>query len=132
MERINPPGMYQPYRGVYTQVIKASGPTQVHVAGTVPLAPNGELIGEGDMRAQVQAILAHIDRSLAAAGATPADVVRIEVFTIDVGRYREEGLPEVVEFFGRDAVPTSTLVGVTRLADPRFLVEIQATAVPER
>lgn len=128
IRRINPEGMYRPYRGVYSQLVEATGSTQVHVAGTVPLDPDGEVVGEGDLVAQVREILGHLRTSLEAVGATPSDVVRIEVFTLDVPRYRQEGLPEVVAFFGDD-VPASTLVGVTALADSRFLVEIQATAV---
>lgn len=131
IERINPSGMYQPYRGVYSQVVKALGSVQVHLAGTVPLDADGRVVGKGDLRAQVKEILSNIDRSLSAGGASRSDVVRIEVFTLDVDGYRQEGLPEVVAFFG-DALPASTLVGVTRLADPTFLVEIQATAVLDR
>lgn len=63
-------------------------------------------------------------------GASPSDVVRINIFTLDVDRYLMEGHQEVVAFFGDD-LPVSTLVGVTRLADPRYLVEIQATAVAD-
>jgi len=54
--------------------------------------------------------------------------VRINIFSTDIDSYLMEGHQEVVGFFG-DALPASTLVGVTRLADPRYLVEIQATAV---
>jgi enamine deaminase RidA (YjgF/YER057c/UK114 family) len=65
---------------------------------------------------------------LAAAGAKPADVARIHIYTLDVDTYRRDGHPEVLKFFKGD-LPVSTLIGVNRLADPRFLIEIEVTAV---
>ena len=127
-ERINPPDVYQPFGGFYSQVVVATGSRQVHVAGTVSLDLDRELVAQGDMRGQVAKTMENIGRSLAAAGAEPSDVVRINIFALDVDSYLTEGHQEVVAFFG-DTLPTSTLVGVTRLADPRYLVEIQATAV---
>lgn len=128
LERINPSDVYAPYNDFYTQVVRATGSTDVHVAGTVSMTADRELAGEGDLREQTRVTMENIGRSLAAAGAGPADVVRVNIFTLDVDRYLQEAHQEVVAFFG-DTKPVSTLVGVTRLADPRYLVEIQATAV---
>ena len=128
IERMNPSYVYQPYNDVYTQVIRATGTTQVHVAGTVSLAPGRKLIGEGDMTAQVRQTMLNIERSLTAAGAKLSEVVRVNIFTTDVDRYLMEGHIELVKAFDGH-LPTSTLVGITRLADPRYLVEIQATAI---
>ncbi len=127
-ERINPSDVYEPFGGFYTQVVTATGSRQVHVAGTVSLDGDRNLVADGDMRGQVRTTMENIGRSLGAVGAQPQDVVRINIFATDVDSYLAEGHQEVVAFFG-DALPTSTLVGVTRLADPRYLVEIQATAV---
>ncbi len=128
LQRINPPDVYEPNRNIYSQVIKATGATQVHVAGTVPFDRDGEVVGVGDMKAQVARILDNIEKSLAAAGAARADVVRICVYALDVESYIAEGAPELVAFFG-DAKPTSTTIGVTRLVHPDWLVEIEATAI---
>lgn len=128
LERINPSDIYQPYNNFYTQVIRSTGTTQVHVAGIVPIDKNHEVIGEGDIPAQVRAIAENTRKALAAAGAEPADVVRINIYTLDVDQYRQKGHAELLKFFDGD-LPVSTLVGVTRLADPRYLVEIEMTAV---
>ena len=128
LERINPEDIYQPYNKFYTQVIRSTGTTQVHVAGIVPLNTEHGVIGEGDMQVQVQAIAENTRKALAAAGAEPADVVRINIYTLDVDRYRQEGHSELLKFFDGN-LPVSTLVGVTRLADPRYIVEIEMTAV---
>lgn len=129
LERKNPENVYQPYMNAYTQVIKATGTTQIHVAGTVSMEPGRRLVGEGDMAAQVKRTVLNIQASLAEFGATLADVVRVNTFVTDVDRYLKEGHVELVKLFGPGTLPVSTLVGVTRLADPRYLVEIQATAV---
>lgn len=129
IERMNPDTVYKPNKGIYTQVIKASG-TQVHVAGLVPWTVDNELVGEDDVAAQVGQILANVENSLAAAGAAKSDVVRINVYTVDVARYIAEGAPVLIEFFG-DTKPVSTTVEVSKLVHPDWLVEIEVTAVTD-
>jgi enamine deaminase RidA (YjgF/YER057c/UK114 family) len=126
--RINPTGLYEPNRGIYTQVITASGGTQIHIAGLVPWDKNKNLVGKDDMASQVKQILDNMDQALTAAGAGHGDVVRINVYTIDVERYIREGAPVLITYFGA-AKPTSTTVEVRRLVHPDWLVEIEATAI---
>lgn len=130
IERINPSDVYEPNRNIYTQVVRAIGAVQVHVAGTVPFDLARKVVGLGDMAAQTRAVLDNIDKSLAAGGATRADVVRINVFVTDVDRYIAEGAPQVVAYFG-ETKPASTTVEVSRLVHPDWLVEIEATAVTD-
>jgi len=130
IERRNPDNVYTPFNHIYTQVVRATGATQVHVAGTVGMDTDRNVVGVGDMATQVRVTLENIRKSLAAGGAAPADVVRINVYTLDVDRYIEEGTPLVIEFFG-DARPASTTVAVSRLVHPDWLVEIEATAIVE-
>ena len=128
LERINPTGMYQPNRNIYSQVVKATGGTQLHLAGTVPFDEEQNVVGISDMNAQVVKILENIKVSLNAGGAAPSDVVRINVFTVDVEAYVNEGAPEGIAFFG-DTKPVSTTVEVPRLVHADWLVEIEATAI---
>lgn len=80
------------------------------------------------MSEQTRVVFEHLRTSLAAAGAGPEDVVRINLFTRDVQLFLEEGSRWMKEFFG-EHTPASTLVGVTGLADPRYLIEIELDAV---
>ena len=128
IERINPTDVYQPNMGIYTQVIKATGGTQILLAGIVPFDNDKNVIGIGDMAAQVKQVLRNIEFALAAAGATPADVVRINALATDVDLYIKEGAPQVIAFFG-DTKPTSTTYEVQRLVHPDWLIEIEATAI---
>ena len=127
LERINPTGMYQPNRNIYSQVVKATGATQVHVAGTVPFDEDQNVVGIGDMRAQVLKILENLETSLGAGGAGRADVVRINVYAVDPDAYVAEGAPEVIAFFG-GTKSVSTTVQVARLVHPDWLAEIEVTA----
>ena len=128
LERINPDDMYKPNKNIYSQVVKSTGATTVHVAGTVPFDEDANVVGIDDMKIQVLKILDNIRISLDAAGATPADVIRINVYALDVDDYISNGAPEVISFFG-DNKPASTTVQVSRLVHPDWVVEIEATAV---
>lgn len=126
IERRQPDG-YKARNNIYTQVIKSTGTTMVHVAGTVPMDGNGTPF-KGSMKEQTQLVWKNIGISLAAFGAKPSDVVRINQFTTDIDTYLKEGLPEMENFFGENK-PTSTLVEVKRLVMPEWLIEIEATAI---
>ena len=128
LERKNPETVYTPYANAYTQVIVATGSKQIHVAGTVGMDTERNLVGKDDMKKQVEGTVKNIELSLQAAGAELSDVVRINIFTTDVDRYLQKGHMALAALFG-ETLPVSTLVGVTRLAHPDYLVEIQATAV---
>lgn len=128
IERINPDDVYPPFNDAYTQVVIGTGTRQIHIAGTLAADKDRNLIGVGDQQAQARAIMDVIGASLAAAGATAADVVRINIFTVDMAGYLQGANREVAAFFG-DTKPASTLVEVSKLAGPDLLLEIQATAV---
>ena len=128
LERINPPEIYKPNKNIYTQVIKATGGTQVFLAGIVPFDQNQKIIGKGDMQQQVTQVLQNIELALTSVGAISSNVVRINVLTTDVDLYIQKGAPEVINFFG-EKKPTSTTYQVSRLVHPDWMVEIEATAI---
>jgi 2-iminobutanoate/2-iminopropanoate deaminase len=128
VERINPPEIYKPNKNIYTQVIKATGSTQIFLAGIVPFDQNQNIIGIGNMQLQVIQVLQNINCALKSANSSIADVVRINVLTTDVDLYIQEGAPEVIHFFDRTK-PVSTTYQVSRLVHPDWMVEIEATAI---
>jgi enamine deaminase RidA (YjgF/YER057c/UK114 family) len=128
-EQKNPAGLSTP-RG-YTHVVSASGARTVYIAGQVSLDSSGEVVGRGDFRAQTKQVLENVRLALAGAGATLRDVVKWNTYV--VGFQTEAHLPVLREeraaFLGDLTPPASTLVGVQALADPAFLIEIEAIAV---
>ena len=127
LQLINPEGLPAP--ATYTHVVVATGTTMVFIAGQEPEDAQGNLVGPGDLAAQARPVFAHLGRALAAAGAHPAQVVKI---TIYVAHYRREYLPLIEEarlsLFG-DHKPADTVVGVETLARPEYLIEVDAVAV---
>jgi enamine deaminase RidA (YjgF/YER057c/UK114 family) len=127
-EHKNPSGLSTP-RG-YTHVVSASRGRTVYIAGQVSLDSRGEVVGRGDLRAQTRQVLENVLHALAGAGAALRDVVKWNTYVVG---FQAEHLPilrEVrAEFLGDVTPPASTLIGVQALADPAFLVEIEAIAV---
>ena len=126
IERSNPEGMTQPTG--YNHLVKAGN--LMFIAGQVALDAEGNVVGEENMTAQVRQVLENMKTVLASEGADFSNVVKINIFTTDIERFREA--TEVRrEYFGGHP-PASTLVQIERLARPVFLVEIEAIAiVPE-
>ena len=103
----------------------AAGNT-LYISGIIPVDERGELVGGDDVVAQVRQVFANMRRVLDAVGATPADVVKVTVYLLDIDD-RAAINPVRQEFFG-DARPASTLVEVGALAVPGARVEIEAVA----
>lgn len=99
----------------------------VFVAGTTAWDEKGEIVGLGDLHAQALQILENIERALRDAGASRKDVVRTRAFVTDIERWQEVARAHG-EFF-QGVWPAFTMVQVSRLLDPRMLVEIEADAV---
>jgi len=123
IERINPEGMTQPT--AYSHLVKVEN--LLFIAGQVAVDGDGNIVGEGDMSAQVRQVLENLQTVLASQGADFSNVVKVNIFTTDIDSFRESSAVRR-EYLG-DHPPTSTLVQIERLARPAFLVEIEAIAI---
>ncbi len=112
----------------YSRVVRAGD--GVHVSGCTAIDEHGELVGEGNVYLQAVQVIRNIERALAQAGATLADVVRTRVYLVDASRWEEAGRAHG-EAFGEHR-PANTMVEVGALLDPRLLVEIEADAYAPR
>jgi 2-iminobutanoate/2-iminopropanoate deaminase len=103
----------------------------IYLAGAVSgRDPAGDVIGRGDIEAQAVAVYENLKETLASAGATFADLVKITVFATKL-EYRAK-IGEVRRRYISQPPPASTFVVVASLADPEFLVEIEGVAVLDR
>ena len=99
----------------------------IYVAGQLARDADGNIVGPGDMRAQMEQTFKNLDACLKAAGATWADVVKTNTFVTDYEEFSK--CRDVrMRYFGV-ASPTSTTIQISRLAQPEAMVEIELIAV---
>lgn len=113
----------------YTQVVLAESPKRViFISGQVSIDQKGEVVGRGDLEVQTRQAYSNLLAILRSQGASFKDVVKLNTYTTE---------PEKVaivrkvrnEFVSAEAPPASTFIGVTALADPSYLIEVEAVAV---
>jgi 2-iminobutanoate/2-iminopropanoate deaminase len=113
--------------GPYNQAIATSG-QMLFVAGQIPLDPSsGQVVGEGDITAQTQQVMANLGAILTAAGATWENVVKTSVFLTDLANFVPMN-QVYAEYFVEDTAPARACVEVSRLPKD-VLVEIECIAV---
>ena len=127
-EIFNPPTLMKP--AGYSHVAKVTGGTLVYIAGQVSADASGQLVGEGNLEAQAEQVFKNLKAAVEAAGGTMADIIKMNVYLV-----AEVDANEVPKFRAvRDRYvnvgkpPASTLVVVTGLARPGWLIEIEAVA----
>ncbi len=130
-EHINPTGVYK--HPAFTRVVTVKGPMKIiFIAGQTPSDENYQCIAPGDFRAQFIAVMENLEFQLKAAGASWDDVVYRRIFVLDVDEFLKVASdPNMPKYGDPDRPPPSTMVGVTRLSHPDFLIEIDLTAIVE-
>jgi enamine deaminase RidA (YjgF/YER057c/UK114 family) len=124
----NPKSLSKP--GAYTHAVSAEGAARlVYVSGQIAFAHDGSVVGKGDMRAQSEQVFANVTDALKAAGATWADVVKVNGYMVNMNPEAVAVYREVrSRFLKAGQFPASTLVGVTRLVHEDLLLEVEAVA----
>ena len=122
----NAPGVFEP--ATYTQGIKVQqAQTILILSGQVAYTPDGGVACRGDFRGQARGAFAAIKALVESQGGTMANVVKITTFVTDMG-YRADFALVRQEFFEMKG-PASTLVEISALAHPDWMIEIEAIAV---
>ncbi|MHB0913344.1 MAG: RidA family protein [Armatimonadota bacterium] len=125
---LNPENMMQP-RG-FSQVVTVSGSHKtVYIGGQDAVDENGNTVGKGDLRLQAEQVLANIEKALAAAGATLENVVKWNVYLVQ-GQNPQAGFEVFQKKWGtRPNLPAITVLFVSGLGRPEWLIEMDAVAV---
>ena len=114
----------------FSHVVVAAGTRTIYTAGQVSIDESGTTVGAGDLAAQAMQAMRNVGLALAAAGASHADIVKITTYVVN---YKPEHRTVIgkarAAFFANRPPPASTLIGVSALALPEWLVEIEAVAV---
>lgn len=109
----------------YSRAVKIGN--TIEVTGTVSVDDKSNLVGGNDAYEQTKFIIEKIEKVLQRAGASLKDVVRTRMFVTDISRWEEYGKAHG-EFF-KDIKPCTTMVEVSKLISPEYLIEIEATAI---
>ena len=128
IRRLNPPALGTPPG--YSQIVEVATSRLIFISGQTATDADGNILGEGDFPAQADQVFANLAAALGAVGCTPANLVKLTVFVRDMenlGAYRVARN----RFFSTvtpAAAPAVTLIEVSRLYGPEFLIEIEAIA----
>jgi enamine deaminase RidA (YjgF/YER057c/UK114 family) len=101
----------------------------LYLAGQTSMSAEGQPQHAGDMAAQLALATDNVEAVLRQAGMSLANVVRLNIYTTDVDAFFEHYGVLASRLAAAGVTPPATLLGVTRLAFPELLVELEATAV---
>jgi len=126
IEKFCAAGVFDP--ATYSQGIKVSQPQAIlFLSGQVAYTADGGVAHRGDFKGQARGAFEAIKALVECQGGTLANVVKITTYVTDM-RYRVDLAPLREEFFGKKG-PASTLVEISALAHPDWMIEIEAVAV---
>ncbi len=121
----NPSGISKPTG--YTHVVTTNARKLVFISGQIGIDANGEM--KGGLPAQTTQVFENLKVALAAAGATFNDVVKVTTYIVNYTPAARQTLNEIrAKYFNPQNPPASTLIGVSALALPGLLIEIEAIA----
>ena len=129
---INPPSVFRSHDHGFSQAVVASGTRTVYVSGQTAWDTNRQLVGGTDLAAQARQAFLNLQTVMTACGGNMSDVVSLRIYVVDYSPEKADAVGNVLrESFSGPAKPTTTWIGVVSLADPDFLIEIEAIAVLE-
>jgi enamine deaminase RidA (YjgF/YER057c/UK114 family) len=125
VDAVNPTELWQPF-GPFSQAVIQGDGQIVHIKGQVALDRDGQIVGKGDLRAQLRQVLLNIRTALEAMGGTLSDVVSLTHYTTDIGWFLECG--DIRREFFAPPYPVTTTVQVSALYHGDLMIEIAAMA----
>ena len=126
IEKFCAAGIFEP--ATYSQGMKVShAQTILFLSGQVAYTAEGGVACRGDFKGQARGAFDAIKALVESQGGTMASIVKITTYVTDM-RYRADLAPLREEFLGKKG-PASTLVEISALAHPDWMIEIEATAV---
>ena len=129
-EYLNPNSLFSSLPHGFSQVVIATGRKMVFISGQTAWDIRKNIVGGDSVLEQARQAFRNLETAMEAAGGTLKDVVALRIYVVD---YQAESGTAVGtalrEFFSPENPPASTWIGISALAVPEFLIEIEATAV---
>jgi enamine deaminase RidA (YjgF/YER057c/UK114 family) len=128
-QHLNPTSLFSSLQHGFSQVVIASGLKTVFISGQTAWDANKQIVGGLNLAEQTRQALHNVRAAVDAAGGTLSDVVRLRIYIVNYQPQNAEAVSGALREFFTENPPVSTWIGVSSLAVPDFLIEIEATAV---
>jgi enamine deaminase RidA (YjgF/YER057c/UK114 family) len=123
---LNPEGIFKP--STFSQIAITSGDTVVYISGQTARDEKSNIVAVGDVKKQAEKVFENLRVAVEAAGGTMGDIAKITTFVVNLKPDDRVWIGEMVKrHFPKP--PAHTLVGISALAAPELLIEIEAIAV---
>lgn len=128
IQRLDPPALGAPPG--YSQIVDVQANRLIFIAGQTALDRAGALVGKNDFAAQAEQVFHNLQAALDAVGCTAANLVKLTVFLRDMSDLQgyREARNRFFATVAPPAAPAITLIEVSKLYGPDFLIEIEAVA----
>jgi enamine deaminase RidA (YjgF/YER057c/UK114 family) len=128
VQHINPDDLSK--NPAFTQVVTVTGPGKtIYIGGQDAVDASGAIIGKGDLKGQVEQVFKNLQTALAASGAGLEHIVKWNIYIVQAQPLRPAFEVSQKIWGGRPNPPAITVMFVAGLANPDFLVEMDAIAV---
>ena len=129
-EYLNPNSLFSSLPHGFSQVVIATGRKLVFISGQTAWDSRKNIVGGDSVLEQARQAFRNLEKALETAGGTLKDVVALRIYVVDYQAESGTAVDTALrEFFSSENPPASTWMGVSALAVPEFLIEIEATAV---
>ena len=129
-EYINPNSLFPSLPYGFSQIVVATGKKMVFISGQTAWDEQKNIVGRDSVLEQARQAFRNLEKAMEAAGGTLKDIVALRIYVVDYQAESGTAVGTVLrEFFSQENPPASTWIGVSALAVPEFLIEIEATAV---
>jgi len=113
----------------FSQVVVVPSGKMVFISGQVAWDAEKQLVGEGDLAVQVHKALQNLQSAIESVGGTLEDIVLLHLYLVDYQQDQGAVISDaLLKFFNPGSLPASSWISVAGLANPGFLIEIEAQA----
>src|SRR5215467_5494459 len=129
-EYVNPNSLFTSLPHGFSQVVVASGRKTVFISGQTAWDARKHIVGGDSVLEQARQAFRNLKTAIDAAGGTLKDIVAMRIYIVNCQAESATAVGTALrEFFSQENPPASTWIGVSALAVPEFLIEVEATAV---
>jgi len=128
-EYINPDSLFPSLPYGFSQMVIATGKKMIYISGQTAWDERKNIVGGDSVLEQARQAFRNLEKAMEAAGGTLKDIVALRIYVVDYEAECGTAVGVALREFFSGNPPASTWIGVTALAVPEFLIEIEATAV---